>query len=196
MSLRRERVYILDGSQQVTEHLLDGTVVRQFDVPADVAQEIQLSPDENSLLVACSGTPGWAGKTGDPGGGFLLINLDDQTQRKCIGEGRLFAWAPDGNRVAYLKPWELWVYDLSRDKSLQVAGRKPAEGRPKPSYYERPEWSADGHRIAAGIGGTNDYPTLLLDLTTHEAFVMNTWAKDALWSREPHPFPTGFVASR
>ena len=196
LSLRRQRLYVLDIAQQLVERRLNGKLVRQLDVPAGRSQRIQLSPNEDTLLVECSQAPGIAGLTGDRNGGFVLIDLDAGTLRDGADAGHWAAWAPDGRRVACLQPWELWVHDLPTGESAPVAVRQiPAGGRPNPTYYERPVWSADGRRLVAGLGGSDDNPTLLLDLEAREAFVLATPAKDAVWSREPRPFPAGFVAT-
>jgi len=56
-------------------------------------------------------------------------------------------------------------------------------------------WSADGRRLAAGVGGSEDNPTLLVDLEARETYVLATSVQDAVWGCEPQPFPAGFVAT-
>ncbi len=70
LSLRRQRLYVLDVAQQLVERRLDGKLVRQLDVPAGRAQRIQLSPNEDTLLVERSQAPGHRRPNWRPGRGI------------------------------------------------------------------------------------------------------------------------------
>jgi hypothetical protein len=194
LSPRRQRVYELDVSQRLVERKLNGALVREFATPPRRPNSVALSPDENTLLVVCAKGEGVMAVTGDSGGGFLLVNLEDGSVREGATYGFKAAWCPDGRRVACLAPWTLFVHDVQSGEEQIIARRDPPpDGRPNPTYWERPVWSADGRRIVVGIGGRNDYPTVLVDLEAREVLVLPTYVKDALWCAVPRPFPQGFV---
>jgi Tol biopolymer transport system component len=86
-------------------------------------------------------------------GQVQLVRVDFEGHKTPVGllPPRTFSLrvSPDGNKIAYDTPNEIWVADLS---NLQAA-RKLAAG-----YY--PMWSADGEQIVYTVGPPNSVQTL------------------------------------
>jgi tRNA A-37 threonylcarbamoyl transferase component Bud32 len=86
-------------------------------------------------IAAAAGVAGWIVKPGAPPAPARRFDLP-----RAIAEGSGFAFAPDGERIAYIKDARLYVHTLATGVATDLAAVPPAAG---PSLF----WSHDSQTI-------------------------------------------------
>lgn len=192
MSLKRKEVYIYrqhEDQRFLEVRKFDGKLVRKLPLPKETINEVRLSPEEKTLLLDLR-----------QGYTFVLIDLETNqvTQGPRATEGDSWSkatWSPDGKTIAYLRPWQLWLYDVESGKSSLLAWREPPTAGDRCPGSKEPAWSRDGGMLAVNIGGPYpkgsekfDAPTLIVDLKQNAAMIFPLYANNMLWVPHPHAF--------
>lgn len=228
LSLERGEWYVIRTARPgwaVDVRGLDGSLSRSISLTGGNFGNLALSPDERWLLVERPSIPGHpeARNTVDMTleerrdfarlhhAGFVFVDLETDELREGASFGHACAWSPDGRRVAFLAPWELWMFDVESGESTLLARREGSKGPldAQPTYVGRPVWSACGTKLAVMIGGefvrglshveerwfgkltspdSMDTPTLLIDFARSEFMVFDTDAREAVWLPVAQPF--------
>jgi hypothetical protein len=148
---KARQVWRLDEARRPVAALALPTALECFDVAPDGAS-----------LAATDWSP--------PSGGSTLALFDlAGGEPRALGEGLCPAFAPAGDRLAFLGYREetrgLWVLDLATGARRRVAEDRGELGLPESNAARRPAWSPDGGRIAyEGVGAPEGSGVFVVDL--------------------------------
>jgi hypothetical protein len=174
----------LEGKTLLEVRDYSGKLLRNLPLPKGIPSQIRLSPNQQILLIQLRPS------------GLALLNLDTNELVLGPAEAEGAVWSPDGQKIAYLKPWELWLYHITSKKSSLLASREPTNTYQHCPYFQEPVWSQDGTMLAVNIGGDSlgfremDAPTLLLSLKEGAVTVFPEYVYNMIWLPNPHALPT------
>jgi Tol biopolymer transport system component len=116
---------------------------------------------------------------------------------KCIdgpGSGQDTRWSPDGRRVALVDGWAVKVASIDARSVEDVIEGGPTESNWYTGTWIEPVWSPDGRRLAITARALD--MTLLLDLESHEYFVIHEHVSEKIWGLTPKPFASAAQLGR
>lgn len=147
------QIWRLDADRRPVAALSLPTALECFDVAPDGAS-----------LAATDWSPASGGST-------LALFALDGGQPRALGDGLCPAFAPGGERLAFLgyeaASRGLWVLDLATGERRRVAEDRGELGLPEANAARRPAWSPDSRRIAyEGVGLAEGSGVFVVDLAS------------------------------